>query len=119
MGEKRCLNTSAQGLTEPERLTITRKLYSAKPRLSRRRRNFAGPGPMVVDAESTVRAPAITASAVARNSSKCPRSRGLPNDVTARFAVAIFPSAVIAMFTSTNGNFEFLVFNFEFTGILT
>ena len=33
----------------------------------------------------------------------------------ARFAVAIFPSAVIAMFTSTKGSFEFSVFNFEFT----
>ena len=66
MGEKRCWNTSARGLTEPEPLTITRKLYSASPRLSRCRRNFAGPGPRLMGAESTVRAPAITASAVAR-----------------------------------------------------
>jgi hypothetical protein len=28
----------------------------------------------------------------------------LPNDDTARFAVAIFPSAVIAMFTRTKGS---------------
>ena len=101
------LNTSARGLTEPERLTITRKLYSASPRWSRYRRNFAGPGPRLMGAESTVRAPAITASAVARKSSRCSWSRALPKDETARLAVAIFPSAVIAMFTSTNGNFEF------------
>ena len=104
MGEKRCLKTSASGLSEPLPLTMMRKLYSASPFLSRKRRNLAGPGPRLMAAESTVRAPAITASAVARNSSKCLWSRALPNDDTARFAVAIFPSAVIAMFTKTNGS---------------
>ena len=78
---------------------------------------FHRAGTMPVDAESTVRAPDITASAVARSSSKCSRSRGLPNDFTARFDVAIFPSAVIAMFTSTNGSFEFRVLSFEFTEV--
>ncbi len=70
-------------------------------------------------AESTVRAPAITASAVARKASRCSWSRALVNDDTARLAVAILPSAVIAMFTSTNGRFDFLVFDFEFTGAST
>ena len=41
---------------------------------------FGRPGPRLMAAESTVRAPAITASAVARNSSKCSRSRALPNE---------------------------------------
>jgi hypothetical protein len=63
-------------------------------------------------AESTVRAPAITASAVARNSSKCLWSRVLPNDDTARFAVAIFPSAVITMFTKTKGSFGLRTLDF-------
>lgn len=107
MGEKRCLKTSALGLSEPLPLTMTRKLFSINPFLSRNRLNLAGPGPKLMAAESTVRAPAITASAVARNSSKCSWSCVLPNDDTARFAVAIFPSAVIAMFTKTNGSFEF------------
>ena len=106
MGEKRCWKTSAAGLIEPLPLTMMRKLFSISPFLSRKRRNLAGPGPRLMAAESTVRAPAITASAVARNSSKCFWSRMLPNDDTARFAVPIFPSAVIAMFTKTNGSLE-------------
>ena len=64
-------------------------------------------------AESTVRAPAITASAVARSLSRCSWSRALLNDATARFAVAIFPSAVIAMFTKTNGSFGLRTLGFE------
>ena len=66
-------------------------------------------------AEFTVLAPAITASAVARSLSRCSWSRALPNDDTARFAVAIFPSAVIAMFTKTNGSVELWILAFEFT----
>ena len=60
-------------------------------------------GPSVTFAPSTVRAPAITASAVALRSSKWSWSRQLPNEDTARLAVAIFPSAVMAMFTRTKG----------------
>ena len=66
--------------------------------------------------KSTVRAPAITASAVARISSKWSRSRPLPNVETARLAVAILPSAVIAMLMKTNGSLEFLTFSFDFNG---
>ena len=70
-------------------------------------------------AESTVRAPAITASAVARKASRCSWSRVLVNDDTARLAVAIFPSAVIAILISTKGNFDCLVFRFAFTDVPT
>ncbi len=38
-----------------------------------------------------------------------------PADDTARLVVAILPSAVIAMFTRTNGNLDLFVFGFEFT----
>ena len=93
-------------LTLPERLTTMRRLYSARPRLSRRRRNFAGPGPRLIGLRSAVRAPAITASTVARSSSRCSWSRRLPKEETARLAVAILPSAVMAMFTNTNGKSE-------------
>ena len=106
MGEKRCLKTSARGLTKPLPLTMTRKLCAANPRFNRNRRNFAGPGPRLIGADATVRAPAMTASAVARNSNRCSWSRALPKDETIRFIVAILPSAVIAMFTSTNGNLD-------------
>src|SRR5207248_1981737 len=93
----------APGRREPEPLATMRKLYSARPFLSRRRRNRDGPGPRLTASWSAVRAPDITASAVARSSSKCWKSRLLLNVDTARLAVAILPSAVIAMFTKTNG----------------
>ena len=103
IGEKPRWKTLASGLTLPERLTMMRRLNSARPRRKRRRRYLAGPGPRVTGLESTVRAPAITASAVARSWSRCSWSRRLPNEETRRLAVAIFPSAVIAMLTRTKG----------------
>ncbi len=67
-GEKCFLKISARGLIEPLPLTMTRKLYSASPRLSRSFRNCSPPVPKMDREISTVRAPHITASAVARSS---------------------------------------------------
>src|SRR2546422_11547341 len=77
---------------EPEPLTRTRRLYSARPLCNRSRRNLAGPGPRLTICSLTVRAPDITASAVARSSSKCLKSCLLLKVDTARLAVAVLPS---------------------------
>ncbi len=98
----------------PEPLTTTRRLYSAKPFFSRSRRNRAGPGPRFTSPELTVRAPDMTASAVARNSSRCSKSRRLVKVETAWLAVAILPSAVIAMLTKTSGSPGSRLVRFEF-----
>ena len=55
---------------EPEPLTMIRKFCLAKPARSRRRSYAAPPASSVTGAESTVRAPHITASAVARSASR-------------------------------------------------
>lgn len=76
---------------------------------------FFPPGPRVTPGVATVRAPAITASAVARSSIMCSRSRSLPKGTNSRLAKAIFPSAVIAKLEKTNGSFWFLFFDFSVT----
>src|SRR5580692_66337 len=67
---------------------------------------------MVTPGVSTVRAPAMTASAVARSSCICSRSRSLPKGTNSRLANAIFPSAVMAKLENTKGNFEFFALIF-------
>src|SRR5439155_22526031 len=103
-GEKRRWKISAWGLSEPEPLATTRRLYSASPLLIRNRRYRAGPGPRLTPSCCTVRAPDITASAVARSSSRCSKSRRLLKVDTTRLAVAILPSTLIAMSINTNGS---------------
>src|SRR5262249_51735781 len=91
---------------DPAPLAITRTLYSASPLLMRSFRYFADPGPSVTGFRSTVLAPDMTASTVARNSIMCCLSRGLLKEDILRFAVAIFPSAVIARLSRVNGRRE-------------
>ena len=83
------------------------QIVSAKPRRSRSRRKRAGPGPSLTRSRSIVRAPDMTASAVARSSSRCCRSRGPPNGSKWRLAGAILPSAVIATLIRTKGRAGF------------
>ena len=69
-GETWCWKTAARRSTEPEPLTTIRKFCLAKPARSRRCSYAAPPASSVTGAESTVRAPHITASAVARSVSR-------------------------------------------------
>ena len=106
-GEKFASKIAALGLSDPDPLTTTRRLDSARPLRTRRRRNLGPPCPRVTGWASTVRAPAMTASAVARRSSRFCWSRALPKVDTEPLAVAILPSAVIAILMRTNGRLAF------------
>ena len=69
-GEPGCRKIAAPGSTEPEPLTTIRRFCLAKPARTRRRSYAALPASSVTAAESTVRAPHMTASAVARSESR-------------------------------------------------
>src|SRR2546421_6099713 len=116
IGEKRWRKMSAVGSMEPEPLTITRRLYAARPRRRRILRYFSEPGPRVTELRSTVRAPDITASAWVRSSIMCCLSRLEPKFGMAPLALAILPSADMPRLRKRKGR---LRFGFGFTGVLT
>jgi len=94
---------------------MTRRLYAARPCRIRIFRYFAEPGPIVTEFKSTVRAAGHHGIGLCvRNSIMCFLSRLEPKDGIARFALAIFPSAVIARFRNTKGQFARL-FRIAFT----
>jgi len=108
IGEARRVKIFARGSMVPAPLTMTRRFSSARPRDLRLRRNISPPAFIVTGKASIVRAPAMTASAVARRSIICRRSRALPKGAKRRWPWAILPSAVMATLMRTNGREGFM-----------